>query len=100
MNLFHLRQLLAVFCALWILIFMGLSSINKRSGEISIFDLSQLKERITQTHRNLPYAEDPLEKYMLTLTNVSDESGFTVDENIETILASNASPIRLAELIK
>ena len=79
---------------------MGLSSINKRSGEISIFDLSQLKERITQTHRNLPYAEDPLEKYMLTLTNVSDESGFTVDENIETILASNASPIRLAELIK
>ena len=79
---------------------MGLSSINKRSGEISIFDLSQLKERITQTHKNLPYAEDPFEKYMLTLTNVSDESGFTVDENIETILASNASPIRLAELIK
>ena len=79
---------------------MGLSSINKSSGEISIFDLSQMKERLTQTHKNLPYAEDPLEKYMLTLTNVSDESGFTVDENIETILASNASPMRLAELVK
>ena len=79
---------------------MGLSSVNKSSGEISIFDLSQMKERLTQTHKNLPYAEDPLEKYMLTLTNVSDESGFTVDENIETILASNASPIRLAELVK
>ena len=79
---------------------MGLSSVNKSSDEISIFDLSQMKERLTQTHKNLPYAEDPLEKYMLTLTNVSDESGFTVDENIETILASNASPIRLAELVK
>ena len=79
---------------------MGLSSINKSSGEISIFDLSQLKERLTQTHKNLPYAEDPLEKYMLTLTNISDESGFTLDEKIETILASNASPIRLAELVK
>ena len=79
---------------------MGLSSINKSSGEISIFDLSQLKERLTQTHKNLPYAEDPLEKYMLTLTNISDESGFTLDENIETILASSASPIRLAELVK
>ena len=79
---------------------MGLSSINKSSGEISIFDLSQLKERLTQTHKNLSYAEDPLEKYMLTLTNISDESGFTMDENIETILASNASPIRLAELVQ
>lgn len=79
---------------------MGLSSINKSSGEISIFDLSQLKERLTQTQKNLPYAEDPLEKYMLTLTNISDESGFTLDEKIETILASNASPIRLAELVK
>ena len=79
---------------------MGLSSINKSSGEISIFDLSQLKERITETHNNIPYAEDPLEQYMLTLTNISDESGFTIDENIETILASNASPIRLAELVK
>lgn len=79
---------------------MGLSSINKSSGEISIFDLSQLKERLTQTHKNLSYAEDPLEKYMLTLTNISDESGFTLDEKIETILASSASPIRLAELVK
>ena len=100
MNLFHLRQLMAVFCALWILIFMGLSSINKSSGEISIFDLSQLKLRLTQSSKNLPYAEDPLEKYMLELSDISDESGFTVDENIESILASNVSHIRLAELVK
>ena len=79
---------------------MGLSSINKSSGEISIFDISQLKERLTQAHISLPYAEDPLEKYMLTLTNFSDESGFTIEENIEAILASNTSPIRLAELVK
>ena len=100
MNLFHLRQLMAVFCALWILIFMGLSSINKSSGEISIFDLSQLKLRLTQSSKPLPYAEDPLEKYILELSDISDESGFTVDENIEAILASNVSPIRLAELVK
>ena len=37
---------------------------------------------------------------MLELSDILDESGFIVDENIEAILASNVSPIRLAELVK
>ena len=91
---------MAVFCALWILSFMGLSSINKSAGEVSIFESAKLKTLFIQNTQGSFYAEDPLEKYMLSLVEVSEESDFILDEKIESILASNVPPIRLAELVK
>ncbi len=100
MNLFHLRQLMAIFCALWILTFMGLSTINERPGDISIFDSSELKTILSNDERNNIYSEDPLERYMHSLTEISEDSDSSLDEKIESILASDVPPIRLAELVK
>ena len=79
---------------------MGLSSINKSAGEISIFESAELKTLFIQNQQSNLYAEDPLEEYILSLVEVSEEPDFILDEKIESILASNVPPIRLAELVK
>ncbi len=97
MNVFYLRQLMAIFCAFWILSFTAQSSINEKLGsqvEIS----NQSPELIHSDTTEAIYAVDPLEQDLWNLAHSTNYQNLAQADQIESILAPDVSSIRLAEL--